>query len=101
MTEQTKIIQLQDTLSRYLLYFPRSKSTAVDVHSFIGEETLSKPYRYTIRFSSADDNIPAGAVLNQIAQFYLRAPNPNARWQNEAAWLRKPELAPWPYSDGG
>lgn len=87
MTEQTKIIQLQDTLNRYLLYFPRSKSTAVDVHSFIGEETLSKPYRYTIRFSSADDNIPAGAVLNQIAQFYLRAPNPNARWQNEAAWL--------------
>lgn len=87
MTEQTKIIQLQDTLNRYLLYFPRSKSTAVDVHSFIGEETLSKPYRYTIRFSSADDNIPAGAVLNQIAQFYLRVPNPNARWQNEAAWL--------------
>ncbi|MGR7571685.1 DUF2345 domain-containing protein [Klebsiella aerogenes] len=57
------------------------------MHSFIGEETLSKPYRYTIRFSSADDNIPAGAVLNQIAQFYLRAPNPNARWQNEAAWV--------------
>ena len=50
MTEQTKIIQLQDTLNRYLLYFPRSKSTVVDVHSFIGEETLSKPYRYTIRF---------------------------------------------------
>ncbi|EPL7510798.1 phage late control D family protein [Klebsiella aerogenes] len=87
MTEQTKIIQLQDTLNRYLLYFPRSKSTAVDVHSFIGEETLSKPYRYTIRFTSADDNIPAGAVLNQIARFYLRAPNPNARWQNEAAWV--------------
>ncbi|HHR1208635.1 TPA: DUF2345 domain-containing protein [Klebsiella aerogenes] len=87
MTEQTKIIQLQDTLNRYLLYFPRSKSTVVDVHSFIGEETLSKPYRYTIRFSSADDNIPAGAALNQIAQFYLRAPNPNTRWQNEAAWL--------------
>ncbi|MGS2321360.1 DUF2345 domain-containing protein [Klebsiella aerogenes] len=57
------------------------------MHSFIGEETLSKPYRYTIRFSSADDNIPAGAALNQIAQFYLRAPNPNTRWQNEAAWL--------------
>lgn len=54
MTEQTKIIQLQDTLNRYLLYFPRSKSTAADVHSFIGEETLSKPYRYTIRFTSAD-----------------------------------------------
>ncbi len=87
MTEQTKIIQLQDTLNRYLLYFSRSKSTVVDVHSFIGEETLSKPYRYTIRFSSADDNIPAGAALNQIAQFYLRAPNPNTRWQNEAAWL--------------
>ncbi|HBQ8023321.1 TPA: type VI secretion system tip protein VgrG [Klebsiella aerogenes] len=81
------MIQLQDTLNRYLLYFPRSKSTVVDVHSFIGEETLSKPYRYTIRFSSADDNIPAGAALNQIAQFYLRAPNPNTRWQNEAAWL--------------
>lgn len=92
MTEQTKIIQLQDTLNRYLLYFPRSKSTAVDVHSFIGEETLSKPYRYTIRFSSADDNIPAGAVLNQIAQFYLRAPNPNARWQNEAAWVSNMSL---------
>ncbi len=56
------------------------------MHSFIGEETLSKTVSvYHPFFSSADDNIPAGAVLNQIAQFYLRAPNPNARWQNEAA----------------
>ncbi len=43
VTEQTKIIQLQDTLNRYLLYFPRSKNMAADVYSFIGEETLSKP----------------------------------------------------------
>jgi type VI secretion system secreted protein VgrG len=87
VTEQTKIIPLLETLNRYLLYFPRSKSTAADVYSFIGEEALSKPYRYTIRFTSPDFNIPAGAVLNQMVEFYLRAPNPNARWQSESPWL--------------
>lgn len=44
------IVQQQDTLNRYLLYFTRGKSVLPDVHSFTGEEELSKPYRYTIRF---------------------------------------------------
>ena len=47
MAVQSDTVQQQDTLNRYLLYFPRSKTVSADVHSFCGEEELSKPYRYT------------------------------------------------------
>lgn len=43
MAVQSDTIQQQDTLNRYLLYFPRSKTVSADVHSFCGEEELSKP----------------------------------------------------------
>ncbi|UTJ49663.1 type VI secretion system tip protein VgrG [Atlantibacter subterranea] len=87
MAGQSDIIQQQNTLNRYLLYFPRSKSVLPDVHSFIGEEELSKPYRYTIRFTSPTSNIAVNNILNQMAEFILRAPNPKAGWQNQDPWL--------------
>lgn len=81
------IVQQQDTLNRYLLYIPRGKSVLPDVHSFTGEEELSKPYRYTIRFTSPASNIAVNDVLNQRAEFILRAPNPKAGWHNQEPWL--------------
>ncbi len=87
MTGPSGIVQQQDTLNRYLLYFPRGKSVLPDVHSFTGEEELSKPYRYTIRFTSPASNIAVNNVLNQRAEFILRAPNPKAGWHNQEPWL--------------
>lgn len=87
MVGSSSAVQQQDTLNRYLLYFPRSKSVIPDVHSFTGTEGLSEPWRYTIRFTSPDQNIAINAVLNQMAEFILRAPNPNASWQGQSPWL--------------
>jgi len=83
----TEIVQQQDTLNRYLLYFPYSKDIIPDVHSFTGAEGLSKPYRYVIRFTSPDQNIAVDAVLNQMAAFILRAPNMQATRQRQPSWL--------------
>lgn len=87
MAGQSNSIQQQDTLNRYLLYFPRNKTVLSDVLSFRGEEELSKPYRYTIRFTSPTPNIAVKDVLNQMAEFILRAPNPKAGWHNQEPWL--------------
>lgn len=89
MAVQSDTVQQQDTLNRYLLYFPRSKTVSADVHSFCGEEELSKPYRYTIRFTSPNPNIAVKDVLNKMAEFILRAPNPKAKstWHNQESWL--------------
>lgn len=87
MAGNSELVQQQATLNRYLLYFPRSKSVIPDVHSFTGTEGLSEPWRYTIRFTSLDQNIAIEAVLNQMAEFILRAPNPNASWQGQTPWL--------------
>ncbi|HGG8867242.1 TPA: type VI secretion system Vgr family protein, partial [Enterobacter asburiae] len=87
MAGQSNSIQQQDTLNRYLLYFPRNKTVLSDVLSFRGEEELSKPYRYTIRFTSPVPDIAVNDVLNQMAEFILRAPNPKAGWHNQEPWL--------------
>lgn len=89
MAGQSDTVQQQDTLNRYLLYFPRSKNVSPDVHSFCGEEEFSKPYRYTIRFTSPNPNIAVKDVLNQMAEFILHAPNPKAKstWHNQESWL--------------
>ncbi|MBE4810641.1 MULTISPECIES: type VI secretion system Vgr family protein [unclassified Enterobacter cloacae complex] len=87
MTGPSGIIQQQNTLNRYLLYIPRGISVLPDVHSFTGEEGLSKPYRYTIRFTSPASSIAVNDVLNQRAEFILRAPNPKAGWHNQESWL--------------
>ncbi|EOV0634917.1 type VI secretion system Vgr family protein [Cronobacter turicensis] len=87
MAGQSAAFQPQNSLNRYLLVFPLSKDIVSDVHSFTGTEALSHPYRYVIRFTSPDANIRIDNVLNQIAEFYLRAPNPRAKWQGESPWL--------------
>ncbi|MCS2158307.1 hypothetical protein MUU48_15550 [Scandinavium sp. H11S7] len=87
MTGQSGTVQQQDTLNRYLLFFPHRKDITVDVHSFTGVETLSHPYRYTLRFTSLEQNLPMNAVLNQTAEFVLRAPNPKATWHGQSPWL--------------
>ncbi|MEB7372494.1 phage late control D family protein [Enterobacter hormaechei] len=87
MSGESEVAQRQDTLNRYLLYFPRSKNVISDVHSFTGKEILSEPYRYTIRFTSPDLNIAINAVLNQRAEFILRAPNLEASWHGQTSWL--------------
>ncbi|MDU4841181.1 MAG: hypothetical protein E6X49_08535 [Leclercia adecarboxylata] len=43
MAGNNEVVQ-QDTLNRYLLYFPRSKNVIPDVHSFTGTEGLSEPW---------------------------------------------------------
>jgi len=80
-------IQQKDSLNRYLLYFPHSKDVTPDVLSFSATETLSMPYRYTIRFTSPEQNIRVGKILNQAAEFLMRAPDPQASWPGRAPWL--------------
>ncbi|MFP2238012.1 type VI secretion system Vgr family protein [Pseudescherichia vulneris] len=87
MAGQSGTIQQQNTLNRYLLFFPHNKAITLDVHSFTGEEALSQPYRYTIRFTTPEQNLPMNAVLNQTAEFLLRAPNPKATWHGQSPWL--------------
>ncbi|MFG6654277.1 type VI secretion system Vgr family protein [Scandinavium sp. M-37] len=87
MAGQSGTIQQQNTLNRYLLFFPQNKAITLDVHSFTGEEALSQPYRYTIRFTTPEQNLPMNAVLNQTAEFLLRAPNPKATWHGQSPWL--------------
>ncbi|EOC0003938.1 type VI secretion system Vgr family protein [Cronobacter turicensis] len=87
MAGHSAALQQQNSLNRYLLVFPLSKDIVSDVHSFTGTEALSHPYRYVIRFTSPDANIQTDKVLNQIAEFYLRAPNPHAKWHGESPWL--------------
>ncbi|ELY5828474.1 type VI secretion system Vgr family protein [Cronobacter turicensis] len=87
MAGQSAAFQPKNSLNRYLLVFPLSKDIVSDVHSFTGTEALSHSYRYVIRFTSPDANIRIDNVLNQIAEFYLRAPNPRAKWQGESPWL--------------
>jgi len=87
MEGQSELLQQQTTLNRYLLYFPHNQNVIPDVHSFTGTEGLSEPWRYTIRFTSPDQNIAIDAVLNQMAEFILRAPNPKAAWQGQTPWL--------------
>lgn len=94
MAGQSNSIQQQDTLNRYLLYFPRNKTVLSDVLSFRGEEELSKPYRYTIRFTSPVPDIAVNDVLNQMAEFILRAPNPKAGWHNQEPWLPVRQISP-------
>ena len=81
MSGESEVAQRRDTLNRYLLYFPRSKNVIT------GKEILSEPYRYTIRFTSPDQNIAINAVLNQRAEFILRAPNLEASWHGQTSWL--------------
>ena len=82
-------IHQENTLNRYLLYFPRSENIVPDVLSFTATEALSQPYRYSIRFTCPDKNIPVDQVLNQNARFLMRAPNPRkSKWSTDVpSWV--------------
>lgn len=65
----------ENSLNKYLLKISHSDFIA-DVASFTGDEALSSPYRYTIRFTSAANDSEAAGILHQPATFILRADNP-------------------------
>lgn len=65
----------EESLNKYLLPISRSDLIA-DVESFTGEEALSTPYRYTIRFTSTTDDAEAFHIVQKEASFILRAANP-------------------------
>ena len=43
----------------------------LDVLSFKGEEWLSQPFKYTIAFTSQEQDIEAAQILGKDASFYL------------------------------
>lgn len=86
MSKTPDIIQQEGTLNRYLLCFLGCEKINADVLSFTGIEALSQPYKYTLRFTCADKNIPPQSVLHQPAQFYMRTPNPDAKWNGQQRW---------------
>lgn len=67
------LIQSSDTLNRYLLKI-YNQDIGADVLSFTATESLSRPYRYTIRFTSVRQNLRLDEMLNSYASFYMRAP---------------------------
>ncbi|WP_072017683.1 type VI secretion system Vgr family protein [Erwinia typographi] len=76
-----------NTLNRYLLNFQQPAIDA-DVDSFTGEETLSHPWRYVIRFTSADRDIAPDVVMMKPAVLMMRSPAPG--------WSRyQPDKSQW------
>lgn len=65
----------EESLNKYLLNISQSDLIA-DVESFTGEEALSSPYRYTIRFTSTTNDAEAFHIVQKEASFILRADNP-------------------------
>ncbi len=65
----------EESLNKYLLNINRSDLIA-DVESFTGEEALSSPYRYTVRFTSTTNDAEAFHIVQKEASFILRADNP-------------------------
>lgn len=63
------------TLNRYLLLFKRI-TIETDIESFTGQEALSESFRYTVRFTSPEKDIPADNIMMQPAIFVIRRPNP-------------------------
>ena len=59
---------------RHHLLSVRGNKAPVDVLGFQGEEELSKPFRYTIEFTSADPAIDPATMLMQDASLTLQAP---------------------------
>ncbi|PJR63659.1 type VI secretion system Vgr family protein [Raoultella sp. T31] len=75
LSTATGIFNPEESLNKYLLNISRSDLIA-DVESFTGEEALSSPYRYTIRFTSTTDDAEAFHIVQKEASFILRANNP-------------------------
>ncbi|WP_226569650.1 type VI secretion system Vgr family protein [Mangrovibacter yixingensis] len=65
-----------DTLNRYLLLFKRT-TIETDIESFTGQEALSEPWCYTLRFTSPEQDISPENIMLQPAIFVMRSPNPD------------------------
>ncbi|WP_052250289.1 type VI secretion system Vgr family protein [Enterobacter sp. Bisph1] len=74
-SNESSIFNAEESLNKYLLKISYSDLIA-DVESFTGEEALSTPYRYTIRFTSTTDHAAAFNIVQKEASFTLRAANP-------------------------
>lgn len=82
-----EFIQQNDTINPYLLRFHRNPAVFADVLNFEGDEKLSQPYCYKIRFTCSDNNIPLKNILNSPATFLMRTSDPEPYWQDEKRWL--------------
>ncbi|NSX21909.1 MULTISPECIES: type VI secretion system tip protein VgrG [Pseudomonas] len=51
----------------------------LDVLSFKGEEWLSKPFKYTVAFTSPEQDIEAAQILGKDASFYLGKSQPTVQ----------------------
>lgn len=75
LSNESVIFNPEESLNKYLLNISHSDLIA-DVESFTGEEALSFPYRYTIRFTSTTNDAEAFQIVQKGATFTLRAVNP-------------------------
>lgn len=66
----------KDSLNRYLLEVTGADVVA-DVASFHSEESLSQPYRFTVRFTSTASEDAARGLLQKDAVFIMRTPDPD------------------------
>ncbi|PKH23684.1 type VI secretion system tip protein VgrG [Enterobacterales bacterium CwR94] len=82
-----------DSLNRYLLTF-ENEAIDADVESFNGQESLSKPYRFTLRFHSTQPDLAPDAVMMKPAVFLMRAPANAAisLAHHQAAWQALREI---------
>ena len=72
LTGRSGSFAVADSLNHYLLAFESCEIVA-DVKSFEGQESLSQPYRFIIRFTSSVQDIPPEKVMMQPAVFMMRA----------------------------
>ncbi|MCS2162496.1 type VI secretion system tip protein VgrG [Scandinavium sp. H11S7] len=84
-----------DNINKYILNININDAIKeLDVESFEGIESLSKPYSYRIRFTSPIKDIPRESILNLPASFKIRAPNHS--WSKyipgEEKWLVERQL---------
>ena len=75
LSTEPVVFNPEESLNKYLLNISHSDLIA-DVESFTGEEALSTPYRYTIRFTSTTADAEAFHIVQKEASFILRANNP-------------------------
>lgn len=83
--KKSDFVQKSDTINRYLLKI-YGEDFGIDVLSFKAHERLNTPYRYAIKFTSHEQNIPVGQILNCYASFIMRAPLPKAYRSKEQEW---------------
>ncbi len=83
--KKSDFVQKSDTINRYLLKI-YNQDFDIDVLSFTARERLSTPYRYAIKFTSHEQNIPVGNILNCYASFIMRSPLPKKYRSKTQEW---------------